>query len=63
MTYFDMTSNVSSMKYAQKLVPGLFAIGVPPGGEVMAGTGLWGKIEKIALHHVDQREKLKGLDG
>ena len=43
--------------------PGLDAIGVLPLDELFARfTGVLGQIEKIDLYHVDQREKLKGLE-
>ena len=37
MTLFDMSNNVSSMKYALKSVTGLADVGVLPGVEVFAG--------------------------
>ena len=43
--------------------PGLDAIGVLPLDGLIAGfTGVLGQVEKIDLHHVDQRKKLKGFD-
>ena len=43
--------------------PGLDAIGVLPLDELIAGfSGVLGQIEKIDLYHVDQRQKLKGLN-
>ena len=62
MTDFDMPNNVSSKKYALKSVPGLADVGVPHGGEDGTRTQAHGSGSKISTHHVDQHEKLKGLD-
>ena len=62
MTNFDMPNNVSFMKYALKSVPGLPDVGVSPMGMGMALTPAPGSGAKFYTHHVDQGEKLKGLD-
>ena len=63
MTNFTMPNNISSKKYAVKSVPGLADVGVLPLDEVIAGFGSnLGQIEKIHAYHLDQHEKLKGLD-
>ena len=62
MTNFDMPNDFSSMKYALKSVPGLADVAVPHGVEDGAITQAPGSGSKINAYHVDQREKLKGLD-
>ena len=63
MTNFTMPNNISSKKYAVKSVPGLADVGVLPLDEVIAGFGSdQAQIEKIHAYHLDQHEKLKGLD-
>ena len=63
MTHFTMPNNISSMKYALKSVPGHADVGVLPLDEVIAGFGSnLAQIEKIHAYHLDQHEKLKGLD-
>ena len=58
----NMLNNVSFMKYAVKAVPGLADVRVPHGVEDSPRTPAPGSGSKIAAHHVDQHEKLKGLD-
>ena len=58
---FQMTNFMSSMKYALKTVPGLADVGVPGDGDGPV-TMAPGPGSKIRPHHVDQHEKLKGLD-
>ena len=62
MINFTMLSNFSLMKYALKSVPGLADVGVPHGDGDGPRTPALGSGSKIDLYHVDQREKLKGLD-
>ena len=62
MTNFTMTNNMSSMKYALKTVPGLADVGVPHGDGDGPVTMAPGPGSKIRPRHVDQHEKLKGLD-
>ena len=50
------------MKYALESVPGLADVGVPHGDEDGPGAPAPGSGSKIHTHHVDQHEKLKGLD-
>ena len=57
-----MPNNSCSMKYALKSVPGLADVGVPHGDGDGPRTPAPGSGSKIDLYHVDQREKLKGLD-
>ena len=50
-------------KLCSMVNPGLDAIGVLPLDELIARfTGVLGQLEKIDLYHVDQRQKLKGLE-
>ena len=62
MTNFTMPNNISSMKYALKSVPGLADVGVPHGDEDGSVTPAPGCGSKKQAYHVDQQEKLKGLD-
>ena len=62
MTIFDVPNNVSSMKYALKSVPGLADVGVPHGDEDGPETLAPGSRSKNYTHHVDQHEKVKGLN-
>ena len=57
-----MPNNFYHMKYALKSVPGLADIGVPNGDGDGPVTVAPGPGSKIRPHHVDQHEKLKGLD-
>ena len=50
------------MKYALKPVPGLADVGVPHGDEDGPGTPAPGSGSKKYTHHVDQHEKVKGLN-
>ena len=61
-TNFTMPNNMSSMKYALKTVPGLADVGVPHGDGDGPRTLTPGSRSKIRAYHVDQHEKLKGLD-
>ena len=59
MTNFYRPNNVSSMKYALKLVPGPADVGVPHGdgdGPVALAPGSGSKIDS---YHVGQHKKLK----
>ena len=58
-TNIKVPNNISSMKYALKSVPGF---GVTHGDGDGLRTPAPGSGSKIDLYHVDQREKLKGLD-
>ena len=62
MTKFTMPNNISSMKNALKSVPGIADVGDPHGGEDCSRTPARGSRSKKHTHHVDQHEKLKGLD-
>ena len=62
MTLFDMSNNVSSMKYALKSVPGLVDVGVPYGDGDGPRTQAQRSGSKIRANHVDQCEKPKRLD-
>ena len=62
MTNFTMPNNTYSMKYALKSVPGLADVEVPHGGGDDPGNPAPGSGSKIRAYHVDQGEKLKGLD-
>ena len=62
MTDFIMPNNISSMKYAQKSVPGLADVGVLHGDEDGPRALAPGSGSKIYAYHVDQGEKLKGSD-
>ena len=62
MTKLTMVNNSCSMKYALKSVPGLADIGIPHGDGDGPITMAPGPGSKIRPHHVDQHEKLKGLD-
>ena len=57
-----MPDNGSSMTYALKSVPGLTDVGVPHGDEDGSVTPAPGSGSKKQAYHVDQHEKLKGLD-
>ena len=50
------------MKYALKSVPGIADVGVPQVGEDGPRTPAPGSGSKITAYHVDQHEKLKGVD-
>ena len=50
------------MKCALESVPGLADVGVPHGDEDGPGTPAPGSGSKKCAYHVDQHEKLKGLD-
>ena len=50
------------MKYALKSVPCLADVGVPHGDEDGPGTLAPESGSKKCAYHVDQHEKLKGLD-
>ena len=50
------------MKYALKSVPGLADVGVPHGDGDGPRTQAPGSGSKMDAYHVDQHEKLKGLD-
>ena len=62
MTNFPMPNNISSVKYALKSVPGLADVGVPHGDGDGPRTPAPGSGSKMHAYHVDQHEKLKGLD-
>ena len=62
MTNFTMPNNFSSMKYSLKSVPGLADVGVHHGDGDGPITPAPGSGSKIRAYHVDQHEKLKGLD-
>ena len=59
MTNLTKPNNMSSMKYAPKLVPGLADVGVPHGDGDGPRTLAPGSGSKIRAYHVDQCEKLK----
>ena len=62
MINFTMPNNSCSIKYALKSVPGLADVGVLHGDGDGPRTPAPGSGSKIRAYHVDQREKLKGLD-
>ena len=62
MTNLTMPNNFSFMKYAEKSVPGLADVGVPHGDGDGPRTQAPGSGSKMDAYHVDQHEKLKGLD-
>ena len=62
MTNFTMPNNISSMIYALNSVPGLADVGVLYGDEDGPGTLALGSGSKKYTHHVDQHEKVKGLN-
>ena len=62
MTNFTMVNNISSMKYSLKSVPGLADVGALHGDEDGPRALAPGSGSKIHAYHVDQGEKLKGLD-
>ena len=62
MTNLTMPNNFSFIKYAEKSSPGLADVGVPHGDEDGPVAPAPGSGSKIPTHHVDQHEKLKGLD-
>ena len=62
MTNITMPNNITSLKYAPKLVPGLADVGVPHGYGDGARTQAPGSGSKMYAYHVDQHEKLKGLN-
>ena len=57
-----MPNNISSMKYALTSLPGLADVGVPHGDGGGSVTPAPGSGSKKQAYHVDQHEKLKGLD-
>ena len=61
MTNFTIDNDISSMKYAQKSVPGLADDGVPHGDGDRPIAPAPGYGSKIATHHADQHKKLKEL--
>ena len=62
MTNLSMPNNFSFMKYAEISVPGLADVEVPHGdGDGPRTPAPWSG-SKIHAWHVDQHEKLKGLD-
>ena len=63
MTNFTKPNNMSSMKYALKLVPGVADVGDPHGCEDGPRTPTRGSRSKKCPHHLDQHEKLKGEGG
>ena len=62
MTNPIMPNNLCSLKYSLKSVPGLADVGVLHGDGDGPRTPAPGSGSKIRAYHVDQREKLKGLD-
>ena len=62
MTDLTMPNNLSFMKYPLKSVPGLADVGVLHGDEDGPRALAPGSGSKIHAYHVDQGEKLKGLD-
>ena len=62
MTDLTMLNNLSFVKYPLKSVPGLADVGVLHGDEVGPRALAPGSGSKIYAYHVDQGEKLKGLD-
>ena len=62
ITNFTMPNKISLMNNALKSVPGLADVGVLHGVEDGPRTPAPGSRSKIPLYHVDQHEKLKGLD-
>ena len=62
MTNLTVPNNLFFMKYAQKSVPGLADVGVLHGDGDGPRTPASGSGSKIRAYHVDQREKLKGLE-
>ena len=62
MTNFIMPNNIAIMRYALKSVPGLADVGVPHGDEDGSVTPAPGSGSKKHAYHVDEHEKLKGLD-
>ena len=62
MTNFTMPNKISSMKYSLKSFPGLADVGVPHGGEDGSRTPARGSGSKNYACHVDQHEKLKGMN-
>ena len=62
MADLPMPINFSFMKYAEKSVPGLADVGVPHGDGDGPRTPPRGSGSKMEAYHVDQHEKVKGLD-
>ena len=62
MTNITMPNKTCSMICALKPVPGLADVGVPHGDGDGPVTMAPGPGSKIRPRHVDQHEKLKGLD-
>ena len=62
MTDLTMPNNLSFVKYPLKSVPGLADVGILHGDEVGPRALAPGSGSKIYAYHVDQGEKLKGLD-
>ena len=64
MTHFDMPNNVSSMKYALKLVPGLADDGVPLGDRDCPRSPprfLKGVMKKFQMTHFDMPNNISSL--
>ena len=57
-----MPNNIAPIKYALKSFPGLADVGDPHGDKDGSRTQAPGSGSKIHAYHVDQGEKLKGLD-
>ena len=62
MTFFTMLDSISSMNFALKSVPGLADVGVLHGDGDGPRTPPRGSRSKMDAYHVDQHEKLKGLN-
>ena len=62
MTNLSIPNNFCFMKYALKAIPGLADFGDPHGGKDGPRTPAPGSRSKMDAYHVDQHEKLKGLD-
>ena len=62
MTNLTIPNNFCYMKYAEKSVPGLADVGVLHGDGDGPRTPPRGSGSKMEAYHVDQHEKLKGLD-
>ena len=62
ITDLTMPYKIYLMNFSPQPIPGVADIGVPHGGEDGPVTQAPGSGSKITTHHVDQHEKLKGLD-
>ena len=60
MTNLTMPNNISFMKYAEILVPGLADVGVPHGDGDGPITPAPGSESKVHAYHVAEHKKLKG---